>query len=123
MQIRIGRTFEFDAAHKLPNDEIYGKCSNLHGHRYKLELVVEGPVDEHGWICNFTELKAMIKEQVLDKYDHAYLNDFYEVPTVENMGTHIFKILQDEIEKRFSNIKLVRMKLFETASCYVEIIE
>ena len=121
MKIRIGRTFEFDAAHKLPDDEIYEKCSNLHGHRYKMEVVIEGPIDKSGWICNFTELKSLINEEIIDKYDHAYLNRFYEIPTVEIMGQHIFTLLQEKIELKFSNIKLARLKLYETSSCFVEI--
>jgi 6-pyruvoyltetrahydropterin/6-carboxytetrahydropterin synthase len=115
----IGKVFEFDAAHKLPDDEVYGKCSNLHGHRYQLHVEVTGEIDEYGWICNFTDLKSIIKSTIIDKYDHAYLNDFMAVPTVENLIEIIFSEIEDELQGK--TYQLCRLKLFETNTCYAEL--
>ena len=80
----ISKGFKFDAAHKLPDYE--GKCKNLQGHTWKLVVCVEGEVDSgSGMIIDFCELKRLIKEQVLDRLDHSYLNDLIENPTCENV--------------------------------------
>ena len=79
MICKVGRHFEFEASHKLPNDEIYGKCSNLHGHRYELEIEVEGELKESGWICNFSEIKEIVNIAIVEKFDHAHLNQYFEV--------------------------------------------
>ena len=53
MIMTIGSTFTFEAAHKLPNEEVYGKCKKLHGHRYELTVIVKGDMCDKGWICNY----------------------------------------------------------------------
>jgi 6-pyruvoyltetrahydropterin/6-carboxytetrahydropterin synthase len=118
-KIKIGRIFKFESAHKLPDEPIYGKCSNLHGHTYHLEVEIIGEVNEKGWICNFGEIKKMIKETVIKKYDHKYLNDYFEIPTVENILLQIYI----DLEKEFNDkpYKLSKLKLWETDNSYAEI--
>lgn len=77
----IFREFTFEAAHRLPNLPESHKCSRLHGHSYRIEIRVEGPVDEHlGWVMDFGDVKRAVSP-VLDRLDHYYLN---EVPGLEN---------------------------------------
>ena len=60
MKTKIGRKFIFESAHQL-NGEIYGRCGNLHGHRYELTIEIEGEVNQFGWICDFEELDEIAK--------------------------------------------------------------
>lgn len=112
--ISVCKSFEFAAAHQL-HGEIYGKCANLHGHNFTLEVEV---YTEHGLIngmvMNFTELKAIVKELVVDVLDHRLLNDFMAVPTAENMLSFIHERLQPRIEG------LSRLRLYETPNSYAE---
>lgn len=119
MDIKIGRHFEFESSHKLPNDPIYSVCSNLHGHRYELDIEVQGEITKNGWVCNFSELKEIVQINVLDKFDHGYLNDYFEIPTAENIIIYIDKILSKELENK--TYKVSKIRLYETSKCYVEI--
>lgn len=121
MKIHIGRKFEFEACHFLPGKDIYGECSNLHGHRYELEVIVAGEINENGWLFNFKDLKRLVEDTIISKYDHQNLNEYFEVPTAENMGAYIFQNLSEELKKH--NMTLKRIKLNETSKCYVEITE
>lgn len=117
MEIIIGKHFEFDACHKLPDASIYGICSKMHGHRYELDVEVKGKVTEQGWVCDFKELKALITEHIINVYDHSNLNDFFEIPTVENIAIHIFNKINDILKN--NNYKLNKIKMHETSNSYV----
>lgn len=117
MRVSVTKSFGFEAAHHLPNYD--GACNRLHGHSYKLQVTVSGSVDEAtGMIIDFNRLKAVVNEKVVHKYDHQYLNDFFNNPTAENMVQHIYK----ELSVCFNKIGLTldSVKLWETASSYAE---
>jgi len=87
---------QFSAAHKLREYE--GKCENLHGHNWKVEVCVRGEkLDKIGMVIDFKELKAVLGK-VLGELDHCYLNDlsyFKKVnPTSENIAKFIFDNLK-----------------------------
>ncbi|MEK3875964.1 6-carboxytetrahydropterin synthase QueD [Paenibacillus sp. FSL H8-0122] len=119
MKVTIGKEFLFEAAHQLPQREEYGACQNLHGHRYELTVEVRGEVNELGWVCNFKEIKSIVKNNVIELYDHAYLNDHFDLPTVEVMAVHIFKVLSEKL--RDKPYDLNRILLYETQDSYAEI--
>ena len=117
MKVSVTKCFGFEAAHYLPDYD--GACSRLHGHSYKLQVTVSGSVDEvTGMIIDFNVLKSVVKEEVVDKYDHQYLNDFFENPTAENMVQHIFKKLSVTFSKM--GLALDSVKLWETESSFAE---
>jgi 6-pyruvoyltetrahydropterin/6-carboxytetrahydropterin synthase len=70
------------------------KCEALHGHTYKVELIVEGGINMFGMVIDFGFLKDILK-RVIKKLDHQYLNIIIEVPTAEN----ICKYILDEVKK------------------------
>ena len=72
----VSKDFSFDAAHFLT--QYHGKCEHLHGHTYKLRVTVEGKVQSNGLVIDFGILKKIVKEQILDKYDHRCFNDFFD---------------------------------------------
>jgi len=78
--MRLGITDYIDCAHLLPG---HPKCGQLHGHTYKVEVVVEGEMKE-GMVLDFADLKSRVRA-VLARYDHRHLNDFMDLPTVENI--------------------------------------
>lgn len=117
--ITVTKQFEFEAAHCLENHP--GKCKHLHGHSYKLEVEVAGEVlSETGMIIDFGDLKAIVNEQVVEKLDHRLLNEVFNFPaTAENMVKWIADQLEDRLAE-YSNVELVRVRLWETSSSYAE---
>ena len=120
------RKEHFNSAHRLHNpnwsDEknlsFYGKCNNpnFHGHNYDLEVMVTGDVDmESGYLIDMKVLSDMIKEEVLDAFDHKNLNldvpDFKNLnPTAENIIFVIYKKLRKKLNPEFE----LKIKLYET---------
>ncbi len=115
--------FYFDSAHRLfrkdlpetANREVYGGCTNLHGHSYHLQVCVSGDTDVNGWILDFSELKAVVSREILDSYDHACLNDLPDYrdnpPTAENIARTIFFRLRPHLKR--PNCRLHRITIFE----------
>lgn len=108
---------EFAAAHRLNNYQ--GNCSQVHGHTWKVELVVVGDeLDEIGMHIDFRYLKSVL-EQIVDKYDHTYLNElepFDKInPTAENLSREIFK----QATEILTNYKVRMVKVWESPSAYI----
>lgn len=128
MKMLVTTSANLEAAHCLKgkrysdeeNIKIYGKCSNLHGHNYKLFVTVSGEVQEDGMIINFKEMKEIIREKIVERFDHKYLNEvMQEVPTAENMCIVIWNILEGEFN--VLNIELYELKLYETDNSFITI--
>ena len=90
--MRLGITEFVDCAHHLPG---HPKCGPLHGHTYKVEVIIEGQNRPGGMILDFTDLKTQTRD-VLARYDHKNWNDFLEFPSVEN----ICELLASELRHR-----------------------
>lgn len=104
------KEFEFDAAHNLIH--YHGKCERLHGHTYKLVVKLEGVRGPEDMIYDFTQLKRLVKEQVLEEFDHHYINDFIEQPTAENIAIYIWDKLEPLV--RTDNARLCEIEVWET---------
>jgi len=124
MKKTITKEFKFDSAHRLyngklnveENKKIFGKCYNTHGHGFKLFVTVSGEED-NGMIINFTKLKKIVNENIINKLDHQFLNDILPgIITCENMIDMIFGILDVELTKQ--NITLEKLKLYETETSF-----
>jgi 6-pyruvoyltetrahydropterin/6-carboxytetrahydropterin synthase len=82
----IWKEFGFEAAHRLPNVPAGHKCARLHGHSFRVEVHVAGPLDPTlGWVMDFADLKAAWRP-LHDALDHRYLND---VPGLENPTSEV----------------------------------
>ncbi len=120
--MRIGTIFTFDSAHFLPKHK--GKCNKMHGHTYKLEIQVDGPilVDKHspsdGMVMDFGDLKDKVHNVVIHHLDHTLLNDIFDNPTAEWIAPHIFAKVSMALEN--SGVALTKVKLWETPTSYVE---
>lgn len=89
----ISKSFTFEAAHLLPNVPEGHKCRRLHGHSFKVELSVEGPIGEtSGWVMDFADISAVCR-QIEDRLDHRYLNEIegLENPTSEVLARWIWR--------------------------------
>lgn len=111
----LTKEFKFDAAHNLMH--YHGKCEKLHGHTYRLAVTFEGRPDSEDMIVDFCEVKSVVKKLVLDKFDHAYINDIIAQPTAENIARWIFKTVDDAFV--FDNCRLYEIKLWETETSSV----
>jgi len=124
--LTITREFHFHAAHRLQlpslseekNSELYGDCAKLHGHTYRLLITVTGPLRDSGMIIDFGELQRIVKEVVLSRYDHAFLNELEEFrnrsATAENIVTTIFDNLSQRLDEE--GVRITQVTIFETAS-------
>ena len=90
--MKLGYIEYMDCAHFLPG---HPKCGSLHGHTYKVEVIIEGE-NQTGMIIDFSDMKQIIRT-VLAQYDHKSLNDFLEYPSVEN----ICEMLQGCLRERW----------------------
>ncbi len=111
----LSKEFKFDAAHNLIH--YHGKCEKLHGHTYKLVVKLSGTLDKEDMIMDFTELKKIVKENVLNVLDHAYINDIIKQPTAENIAIWIWKQLFLKLKR--DNCSLYEIEVWETATSSV----
>jgi 6-pyruvoyltetrahydropterin/6-carboxytetrahydropterin synthase len=94
--LEIFKAFTLESAHRLPNVPPGHKCARVHGHSFRVELHVTGPVDEHlGWVMDFADVKAAF-DPLYRQLDHHYLNDVpgLENPTSENLAKWIWRKLR-----------------------------
>ncbi len=119
MRVKVCKSFSFDAAHYLPNYE--GKCKNLHGHTWKLEVGVSGYAGgTTGMVIDFGELKEVVNREVISRLDHTLLNERVDNPTCENLLGWIWKALTLWFPHE-GGIKLERLRLWETPDSYAEL--
>ena len=140
--IRITKQFSFETGHALYGYD--GKCKNVHGHSYKLSVTVIGkPILDNtnvkfGMVIDFTDLKAIVREEIVDLFDHATVFN-QNTPHVElaqelsSRGHHVILVdyqptsenmvvdFSNKIKKRLpANIQLHSLKLQETESSFAE---
>ncbi len=124
--MRLSKTFEFQAAHRIPNHK--EKCKNIHGHNYEVKLVFEGKEIEKegysssGMLIDFGDVKKLVKN-LIDEIDHSYIAyaqdkeiiDFFnkqgfklyildKEPTAENIAKEFFHKVSDALQKHTPNL-------------------
>jgi len=125
VRLELTRRYALAASHRLHNPDLdaaenqrlYGKCNNPHGHghNYFVEVTVTGPVDPAtGMIASLDDLDRYVRREVIEPFDHTYLNEDLEVfrhrvPTTENFCMEIFERL-----RAFRGAAVVRVRIEET---------
>ena len=125
-KISVTRKEHFNCAHRLhnpnwsdeKNSSFYGKCNNpnYHGHNYNLEVTITGALNEEsGYLIDMKLLSDIIKEEILNPFDHKNLNldveDFKNLnPTAENMAIVMYNKLKNRLDNHFE----IKIKLYET---------
>lgn len=110
--VTVTRSFTMDAAHVLPWHP--GKCSRLHGHTYRIDVSVTGPLNQNGIVIDFGEIKSTAA-QVISPLDHTLLNDTLDNPTAERLALHI---LSGFIK---NGLGVSAVRVWETADCSAEV--
>lgn len=143
--MQITTRLEFDAGHRIPDHK--SQCRNLHGHRYAIEITLSGEiiqldhVSENGMVMDFSDVKKIARETVVDVWDHAFivyqhdhevlnfLNSlpnhktviFPTIPTAENMASEAFRLLNVQYKDVYRNhLKLERVRLYETPNSWTD---
>jgi len=116
MKFQIGIRTHIDSAHHLSDTGT--KCDRLHGHRWEIEVSVEGPLTNQGWVVNFSELKRMVQDLGLD---HCLLNDFLPQPTAENLASYIHQRLKERLPENLKDTLVVRV--YESPDSWAEVKE
>lgn len=111
-EIDLVKEFRFEAAHRLPRVPPDHKCARLHGHSFRIEVHVSGPVNPvSGWLMDFSDLRQAFAP-LMDQLDHNYLNDIQglENPTSENLAQWIWIRLKARLPQ------LVQITVHETCT-------
>lgn len=143
--MQITRRLEFDAGHRIPDHK--SQCRNLHGHRYAIEITLAGDIirregdSANGMVMDFSEVKALAKEHLVDVWDHAFLvysgdtavlNFLQSLPghktvvvdappTAEFLAQEAFRILDALYRDVYGNhLHLERVRLYETPNCWAD---
>ena len=131
MTVMVGRRESFNAAHQLydpdlsddENRRLFGKCVNLHGHNYILEVVVAGEIDQaSGYVLDLKSLADVIARQVICEVDHRNLNTDVpwlkgRVPTTENLAQAFWERLRPELPDGL----LWSVRVWETEKNWAEV--
>ena len=129
--VLVSRRESFNAAHQLrdpglsdaENERLFGKCANLHGHNYVLEVVVAGEIhDGTGYVLDLKELSDVICRRVIDDVDHRNLNTDVpwlegRIPTAENLAVAFWERIRSELPEGL----LRSVRLWETDKNWAEV--
>ena len=130
--VQVTQSFEFAAAHRLhcptlsdeENRKVFGKCNNPngHGHNYQVEVTVEGDVSAStGVVLPVTELEGIVKQHVVDRFDHKHLNrDCVEFAELNPSVEHITRVIWSLLKNQFAPARLKLVRVYETPKTWAE---
>lgn len=126
-RVSVVKTFTFEAAHFLPDHP--GKCKDLHGHSYKVEVEFSGHIQrDTGMVADFDDIKRLV-DPIVQTFDHKLLNglpqlatsDLSPPPTVEWLTLCFVRWIHDVLSAKLALFfELTRVRVSETATCYAE---
>lgn len=145
--MQITRRLEFDAGHRIPNHA--SQCRHLHGHRYAIEVTLSGPMvtttgaADEGMVLDFSAVKSIAQQTVVEPWDHAFLAwrhdtpvvEFLDAltghktvlfdapPTAEHLAHTAFTLLHCQYLAHYgARLWLERVRLYETPNCWADAI-
>lgn len=143
--MRITRRLEFDAGHRIPHHD--SQCRHLHGHRYAIEVTVNGNViladsdPEQGMVADFGSIKALVQQHIVAPWDHAflaYVKDaavleflaslpghrtvvFDAPPTAEHLAATALRKLATAFEAVYGpRLRIEQVRIYETPNCWAD---
>ncbi|MDQ6759317.1 MAG: 6-carboxytetrahydropterin synthase QueD [Acidobacteriota bacterium] len=112
-EVSVEQTFA--AAHALRN--YHGKCENVHGHNYRVQITVAGQnLDENGLLVDFIELKALMG-RVVDYLDHRFINDLPPFDVLNPSAENLAKYFHDEVSGGLKGelpVRISEVRIWET---------
>lgn len=111
--VTLCKRYEFEAAHVLPWHK--GKCRRPHGHTYKFNIWVERRLDENGIAIDFGDISDIVRREIIDRYDHQNLNDYFSNPTAELILLSFWETLSAPLKG------ITRAELWETSTSFAEL--
>ena len=119
----VTKSVKFDAAHFLPN--YVGKCAVMHGHTWRVDVTIAGEEvaetgPSAGMLLDFTHLKALLRNIVIDRFDHSILNDELYNPTAENIAFDIYYALAKLWRNTEVKYELYSVRVYEGDSSWAE---
>lgn len=111
----LQRRYTFEASHRLPYVPEGHKCGRVHGHSYRVTVMVRGPINSVGWVCDFADIDAVARP-VIDALDHASLNDVLPNPTSELLAVWLLRRL-----RAVPHLFAVTVAETEQSSCTVQV--
>ena len=145
--MQVTRRLEFDAGDRIPDHR--SQCRHLHGHRYAIVITLAGDISlqsgdpANGMVMDFSEIKSLANEHLVDVWDHSFLVfsgdtavvEFLNslpnhktvvlpcIATAENLAEEAFRILDRAYQDTYgNNLRLERVRLYETPNCWVDAI-
>lgn len=122
MVLVIAKTFDFDAAHWLPQVPEDHKCRRMHGHTYRVEVRVRGGVRSDGFVCDYADIAAAW-QPIHDALDHRLLNEIpgLENPTTEVLVVWIAERLKAAFPEKTLNQRVIwGVRVYESTTTWVE---
>lgn len=143
--MEITKIIEWDMGHRIPNHK--SQCRNLHGHRYRAEVTITGPLVEEdgssdeGMVLDFGDIKNILVEEIHDPLDHGFMwyeKDKYRrsvtsvtkelknivvdfIPTAENISKWIYEIVNEKLQQKYgSELRVSKVRLFETPNSWAD---
>lgn len=136
-EVKVCKIFTFDSAHQLVGHK--GKCANVHGHTYKLEVILKGllkgPENEsdEGFVIDFSDVKDIVKKIVVDQLDHSFIAMGNEpvLSVLKETGSKVtilgFRTTAENMcmyiahELRLANLPVYSVRLWETPTSWAEV--
>jgi 6-pyruvoyltetrahydropterin/6-carboxytetrahydropterin synthase len=129
--VKLVSSYAICAGHRLSrsdwseekNRQVFGKCTNNHGHQYNIEVHIQGPVNaESGMLINGFDVDEIVRPIIFGQLDHKFLNDdvaFFKErqPTAEWIACYVFNEIKDRFPKP---VQLTRVRVRETPELYAE---
>lgn len=116
---RIGKQYEFSAAHFLPKVDDGHPCKRMHGHNYTVEIEIRGEIAPINGFCaqtDFSDIDKIVKP-IIARVDHRVLNEFIDNPTAENIAAYFLREFMDN-----STRHLFSVKVWETPKCWAMVV-
>jgi 6-pyruvoyltetrahydropterin/6-carboxytetrahydropterin synthase len=123
-QFELNKDMHLAAAHYIPHEDA-GKCQNVHGHTYFINITIAGDeLDHSGFLVNFASIKKLIH----NRFDHTILNEHTDLfskdnpnyfPTTEGVARGIWEVVQKELDTKANQPKCVQVFVRETPTSYV----
>ncbi|MBX3042672.1 MAG: 6-carboxytetrahydropterin synthase [Candidatus Kapabacteria bacterium] len=135
MLTKIGKEYKWEMSHRLPFHD--GPCKNIHGHSYKMFVILEGEQDNNSMVLDYYDIDRFVKP-LLDKLDHSFICDDKDdlminflrdngfkyhvisyLTTSENLVTYMLDIAKPHFSQ-FDNLVSLTIRLYETEDAYAE---